>query len=823
MNVLKLTSLFTLAMFAVPVRGEPPSPNASTDDTLPTGAIARLGDVRFLHGERCQGLTIAPDGSQVLAADEQHIRLWDAKSGRQLREFTVTKSVRVAKLSPDGKTVAAVENGQKVWLWDAATGNEMRRLTMKGEGRPDAMCWSPDSKWIVSSSGDAVYVWEADTGKEIYKLAHGGTTALAVSHDRKFILTVNWWNNELLLWDMATGKILRKFEGTSGAGNIAFAPDDKTVVGYCEVKSGSVTRTSMRTWDVATGERLRRDFAGGWHALGGFSPDGKTVFAGREDVIYVWDAKSRGEVRKWKTNAKVGALSLSADGKWLAGYAHGRVRIWDTATGKEPLPPTGHTQSVTAVSFAPDGKSVASVSADSTVRVWDWTTGKELLKHSEKVLNGFTGVTHLPDGKLVLFAAWNGNGSWWVYDSIAKRTVKGFEGDVNANAIVVGKDGKVLTAGFDGCIGLWDVAAGKEEKRIDVRPKPSPEVDFPDLRSLSLSADCRRAAWTDGQKRAGVVDLETGKTIVALNAPEDFPDDLERIAYSPDGSCLATNSWKGYLRLWRPETGKPLVEWPETAGAILTFSPDGRFIAVANTETYTSNKRDIAIWDIAARKECARFRGHRGPVTALAFEPRGRVLVSASEDGTLLVWDLTGAIKEGKLPKLEAKEDELSAAWNELGSADSITAQKAVVLLARAAPQSVALIGKNMKPVAPADPARVQALIAKLGDDDFKVREQAGRDLSALGEAAEPALRQGLKSDSPEVRSRCEALLRPLGKWELSAEQARTVRAVAALEYAGGHEARSLLQKFAEGDSAARLTRSAKASLERVSRSEREK
>jgi len=117
-----------------------------------------------------------------------------------------------------------------------------------------------------------------------------------------------------------------------------------------------------------------------------------------------------------------------------------------------------------------------------------------------------------------------------------------------------------------------------------------------------------------------------------------------------------------------------------------------------------------------------------------------------------------------------------------------------------------------------ADPKRVDALVTELGDGDFRIRENASRALAALGEVAESALQGALESKSLEVRTRAEALLLPMAKLEVSGERARTIRAFATLEYAGGPEAQRLLHRYAAGDPASHLTRQAHAVLERIAR-----
>jgi WD40 repeat protein len=137
-----------------------------------------------------------------------------------------------------------------------------------------------------------------------------------------------------------------------------------------------------------------------------YSPDGKWLAAtGLGRKVCIWDAGTGTELRSLDGLRAGGASVVFApDGKYLAIASGKTVEIWNVPTEvsiKDPNGITrsfrGHTDTVNAISFSPDGKRLATASSDSTVRVWDAATGLELLTlkgHTGKV----TGVAFSPDG-----------------------------------------------------------------------------------------------------------------------------------------------------------------------------------------------------------------------------------------------------------------------------------------------------------------------------------------------------------------------------------------------------------------------------------------
>jgi hypothetical protein len=265
--------------------------------------------------------------------------------------------------------------------------------------------------------------------------------------------------------------------------------------------------------------------------------------------------------------------------------------------------------------------------------------------------------------------------------------------------------------------------------------------------------------------------------------------------------------------VWEAATGRRVRSLePHPGGSrAVAFSPDGRLLATGGQDG------SVAVWETATGLRRLDFGGHAGPVTTLAFAPDGRLLASAcgaGGDPTVLLWDLTGRLRQGGLRAGTPTATQLAADWQDLLAADASRANRAIWELAAAPREAVAFLATKLRPSKAPDAARLRGLIEDLGASRFAVRSRAETELLALAELAEEALPGAAGAgESLEVRRRAERLLQALQS--PSGEALRTARALEALERCGA-EARPLLTALAGGAPAARVTREARAILARL-------
>jgi WD40 repeat protein len=463
--------------------------------------------------------------------------------------------------------------------------------------------------------------------------------------------------------------------------------------------------------------------------------------------------------------------------------------------------------SVNALAFAPDGKTVATAGADRTIRFWDPLTGQELRRCKEggDIEVGAGNLTWFPDGKTL--AAIREPGELCLWDPETTRLRSRFslrDGEEPPMVRAFSSDGTTLaTAHLDTFIRIWDPKTGTLLRRLGDQASGR--------RMLALSGDGKTIAW-GGHIQLYLRDAGSGKDLHRLSEREDNP--LTPAAFSPDGSLLGAIGAKA-ICLWDVRTGTKMPQadlplpWEEqpTPGRV-AFSADGRLLAAASS-------REAIVWEILTRTVLARFTGHSGQINAIAFNPDSKILGSAGSEGTVLIWDLTGRLAEGRLRPAALAPRELDAHWDALFAHDAAQAQRALWTLA-ACPQTLDFFRKRLGPIPPLDAGRVKKLIAALDDESFAVREESTRELVALGESVAPTLRKGLTVKlSLETHRRMERVLERI-RTAASAEHLRAQRAVAVLEGNGSASARGLLETLAEGEPEAPLTRQAKAAILRL-------
>ncbi len=607
------------------------------EDPLPAGARARLGSQRFSYGGFLYALAVSPDGSTVAGAGQGNaLCFWEAATGK-LRHMTKATDVPVqlhaVDFSPDGTAVAVGDSrGRAVVIpdWKTNKGSAMACDERHG-GKVEAVRFAPDGQTVASAGADGVVrVWDPATGHVLRTLPghQGAAHAVAFSPDGKTLASAGE-DGTVRTWDVTTGAPRHVGRAHTGAVRaLAFSADGKVLA------SAGADR-SVVLWRPATGQNYARyDLRTVMPLALAFADEKHLVVASGAGAVRLFDVAANKHLLNYRgLQWDVNAVALSRDGRKLVAGGQDCVFVrWDVASGKadEPAAP-GHRGPVWGIGVSPDGRVIASGGLDGTVRLWDLASGKALETYRPDWQtpsgNGFVNaVAFVTGGRGVAAAGADGAIHLWDRQEGAKGHWPAHRGKVRALAGCPEGD-LLVSAGEDGTVCLWRTATREKVRTYGGVAGV--------VKHLAVSPDGKRLAGVAEDGTVHLWELATGKP---LGAVSEKGSGLELAAFSPDGALLAASGSTAALRLWRLTSGAPVAlaggQGENSKPVALAFAPDGT-LALAGEDCVIRLLRPGGAEEVGHLPV-----GHQTRITALAFTPDGKGLVSSSWDGTILIWNV---------------------------------------------------------------------------------------------------------------------------------------------------------------------------------------
>lgn len=567
-----------------------------------------------------------PDGRFLIAAghradaDATAAKVWDVSTGQLFGlPMSGPASLTSLALTHDGKHFATgFENGT-VAMWDFGARRRLWSVPAHTE-KIDGMAFSPDGTRVAAVSWDqTLKVFDASSGSVLLTIGPTGHRLRCVefspSGEQIAAACYRAGNSAAAkVWDAYSGSLQLELRGDTGSTEaIAYSPDGQRII------TGSVDGT-VKLWNAANGADLRTHVAhNGVVDAVAFSPDGDQFASGGQDrTIRIWDVEGGQEVARYRTGSGVAWLSYSQDGRNIASFGGGRIKVWESGSSTEAMT-LRHGGTVKDCGFSPDGQRIASCGTDGIVRIWELATGKLL-----RVLRGHeaevTSLAWHPKGGFIASAGSDQIARLW--ESESGRLVGTFS--------MPGQRVCALAFSPDG----GQLACGTHTKSVSIFNTLSQELmqnlaTDTLLHSLTWSPEGRYLA-TGHTNTTKIWDTTTGVVTQTLDGGQ------WGVTFTPDGTKIAAASDDGTIRLCDVFADGTVRQIGQHQGPVhsLTISPNGRRLISAGYRDLS-----VRIWDTLSGEELLALRGHRSIVLAVAISPDGATIASASNDGTIAIWE----------------------------------------------------------------------------------------------------------------------------------------------------------------------------------------
>lgn len=572
------------------------------------------------------------------------------------QEGMFSSGVKPLGISPDLKRALAYSDDQ-VYLESLTWSKSIEKLNTCNE-QISSMCFA-DSNFAFSGNIDGMIKrWRLDEGNmDMINHAHRGMVwYVNVSLDGRWLVS-GGDDRVIRLWDASTLSLIREFQGHNDAvTRVCISPNGSLVL------SGSYDQTAI-LWNLQTGEKIFTFPHQSFVSALAFSPDSICVaIAGFDATVQIWDTRTGYNLRTLKHMGIMSGLVFSPDGRLLTSTDSHTLRIWQLSSGKmlrevkQPLVPDtiericGYKDSVLVASekgyfikfklHFPNGQwqtlspfpvlAGANTSAtiqDSHKQYQDLierakieeTKGQVeeaylLLRKAQEIpdyqkdYHLFTNICRLANRRqgqrIGIREVWN----------LAEIKPATFEIVLCA---ALTKDGKYLACGFySGFVSLWDLYECKLVRHWKAHEIGVAAIDFHP--AGQFMATC------GGDHLIKMWDFENDEQKSKI-----FTAETAQIAFSPGGFSLAYSG--NGITLWN-FGGEDVNRECKEDIKCMAFSNNNRYVV------FGGRSQNVYKWNINGDK-VYEYKGHKGSISAVCYSPVQPYFLSASDDGTIRLWD----------------------------------------------------------------------------------------------------------------------------------------------------------------------------------------
>ncbi|MBL8169177.1 MAG: serine/threonine protein kinase [Acidobacteria bacterium] len=332
--------------------------------------------------------------------------------------------------------------------------------------------------------------------------------------------------------------------------------------------------------------------------------------------------------------APVRCATFSPNGNRLvSGDEEGQVIVWEFPSRQKLGTLKAHTAWVTSIAFSPDGLRFATSGDDHNIIVWDTTRLEKVIELREHQW-AVVSVVFSPDGRMLASTSGGQPGRTIVWDTAAWQKKIELPLTFTRGKLSFFANGWLLSSSTQQ---VWDLDTGREVTGV-LDPAWSGE-------EMALSAQSNRLVTINRQHAIFFIDLKRRQVLGQRNADYYIGDPL---AISCDGRLAASGS--GDIALWDVRAQRKLARLKHsTQVKNLTFSPDGNWLVSAHDDGA------LLLWDVSKPDEVdthelvANFNEHSDSVQTVAWADDGKRFASAGSDHSVVIWDAVANRKEAVL------------------------------------------------------------------------------------------------------------------------------------------------------------------------------
>lgn len=581
--------------------------------------------------KRLSSLGIAPAESQQSLRDSLNLL------PRSVKQFDHQNEIREALLTPDGKYLITNEADRFIRVWDTASHTPVspeiqlgRQVTFNSDRTAVAMI-EKDGRLAVYRLPQGNLIWKKDQSNR-YRF-------LQFSPDGRFLAADVFLQDSaetanpprrIVLWDTRSGEQFTEFKYDGELIGTTLSPVNG-------VLALSLTRPGkLADGSISEDEEEKDNFVQIWKIT---NPMPSLL---RETRIIPRDKTAHCDRGQPLSN-----ITFSPDGRFLAASTRFHATILNSSSWEEvayiagPNPEPVQTErcsdaeELRKLQFSPDGRSLGTVGQKGTMQTWDVLTGKNLWDEWRE-----DAPIARWEPRYIVVSSTDG-GVRLVDVTTGKEVVRVVQyGDVDLGDYAVETDRLVLFRGNR--IWLYEIGSAQESARLAYKGPA-------DIRRTNTSSDGRLVALTDGNLVI-VWDAINARQIARLQHGSKVYSD---VAFSHDGSLIATASWDNVVHIWAIESEQEIghiKDMPVTAEddlgksywnvELLYFSPRGKFLVVEEDAALVFGNRTIRVLDVSGQREIARGVQHRSSHSVIR-QPK----VHFTPDDKFMTLPVSGAVQ----------------------------------------------------------------------------------------------------------------------------------------------------------------------------------